>query len=162
MNPRTSFSDVGSRIGVSGAYVGQRVRRLLNLNVVQPRITSYRIGLDDAVWAVLDCDRDTTRALVAAFNELPMWQGFSVKGDINGIASIVYVPTGEVQELFRIFDKYLIEPRLVNDYSLHVIEKWTGMRRWLPIHLYSNDKGWTFESNRYMDQLKKDLASMTS
>jgi hypothetical protein len=89
-----------------------------------------------------------------------MWQGFSVKGDVNGLAAIMYVPTGEVQELFRVFDKYLIEPRLVNDYSFHVIEKWTGIRRWLPIQLYSNEKGWLFEGPRYIEELKKNIASI--
>jgi len=160
MNPRNAFSDVGHRIGVSGAYVGQRVRRLLNLDIIQPRITSYRIGLDDAVWIIFDCEEDTSRALGAAFNELPMWQGFSVRGDVNGLAAIMYLPTGEIQELFRIFDKYLIEPRLVNDYSFHVIEKWTGMRRWLPIHLFSNEKGWLFEGTRYLEELRKNVESI--
>jgi DNA-binding Lrp family transcriptional regulator len=160
MNARYAFSEIGHKIGVSGAYVGQRVRRLLDQEVIQPRIASFRIGLDDAVWIILDCDDETLRALVSAFNELPMWQGFSVKGDVNGLAAIMYVPTGEVQELFRVFDKYLIEPRLVNDYSFHVIEKWTGIRRWLPIQLYSNEKGWLFEGPRYIEELKKNIASI--
>jgi len=162
INARYSFADIGHKIGVSGAYVGQRVRRLLNLDVIRPRIASYRIGLDDAVWVILDCDDDTSRALVAAFNELPMWQGFSVKGDVNGLAAIMYVPTGEVQELFRVFDKYLIEPRLVNDYSFHTIEKWTGLRRGPPIHLYSNEKGWLFEGSKYLDALKNNIASINT
>jgi len=162
MNARYAFSEIGQRIGVSGAYVGQRVRRLLNLDIVQPKIASFRIGLDDAVWLILDCDDDTIRALVSAFNELPMWQGFSVQGDVNGLTAIMYVPTGEVQELLRVLDKYLVEPRLVNDYSFHVIEKWTGMRRWLPIHLYSNEKGWLFEGRRYIEELKRNMASTKS
>jgi len=151
MNARYAFSEIGQRIGVSGAYVGQRVRRLLNLDIVQPKIASFRIGLDDAVWLILDCD-----------DELPMWQGFSVQGDVNGLTAIMYVPTGEVQELLRVLDKYLVEPRLVNDYSFHVIEKWTGMRRWLPIHLYSNEKGWLFEGRRYIEELKRNMASTKS
>ncbi len=162
MNARHAFSDIGHKIGVSGAYVGQRVRRLLDHNVIQPKIASFRIGLDDAVWVVLDCDDDTTRALVSAFNELPMWQGFSVKGDVSGLAAIMYVPTGETQELLRVFDRYLIDPRLINDYSFHVIEKWTGMRRWLPVDLYQNEKGWLFESHRYIEELKTNIASIKS
>jgi len=160
MNARCAFADIGHRIGVSGAYVGQRVRRLLNQDVIRPKIATYRIGLDDSVWVVLDCDDDTSRSLVSAFNELPMWQGFSVKGDMIGLASIMYIPTGEVQELLRVFDRYLIESRLVNDYEFHIVEKWTGMRRGVPIHLYSNEKGWLFQRDAYLEDLKKDIASM--
>jgi len=34
------------------------------------------------------------------------------------------------------------------------------MRRGVPIHLYSNEKGWLFQRDVYLDDLKKDIASM--
>jgi len=34
------------------------------------------------------------------------------------------------------------------------------MRRWLPMHLFSNDKGWLFEGTRYIEELKKNIASI--
>ena len=160
VNSRYPFSEVGFKLGVSGAYVGQKFRRLVNAGVVRPTIASFRIGLDESAFVVFDCEEETAMAIKSALDELPMWQGFKVTGDMEGLASVIYVPTGEIQELFYALDRYLIEPKLINKHSIHIIEKWTGRRRWLPVELYKDAEGWIFEEEKYLEELRARAAEM--
>lgn len=162
VNARFPFSEIGFKLGVSGAYIGQRVRHLINSQVITPTIASFRIGLDEAVFATFDCGEEDLTAIKSAFDELPMWQGFKISGDMEGIASMVYIPTGEIQELFYAIDKYLIESKLIDRYMIHIIERWTGMRRWLPVELYTDDAGWVFNKEEYLNQLKDEVENLTS
>ncbi|MBS7655179.1 winged helix-turn-helix transcriptional regulator [Candidatus Bathyarchaeota archaeon] len=162
VNARFPFSEIGFKLGVSGAYIGQRVRHLINSQVITPTVASFRIGLDEAVFVTFDCEEEDLTAIKSAFDELPMWQGFKISGDMEGVASMIYIPTGETQELLYAIDKYLIESKLVNKYMIHVIERWTGMRRWLPIELYTDGAGWIFDKNEYLNQLKDEVESLTN
>jgi DNA-binding Lrp family transcriptional regulator len=160
LNSRMPNSEIGRILGISGAYVGQKIRRLLNLGIIKPTIGSYRVGLDEAAFVVFDCYEDTLKAIAVALNELPMWQGFRVSGDFDGLAALIFVPTGELEELFNAFHEYLIEPGLVNRCFLNMVEKWTGKRREPPVELYSNESGWLFEGEKYLDRLKTALRSL--
>ncbi|MBS7644204.1 winged helix-turn-helix transcriptional regulator [Candidatus Bathyarchaeota archaeon] len=160
LNSRMPNSEIGRILGISGAYVGQKIRRLLNLGIIKPTIGSYRVGLDEAAFVVFDCYEDTLRAVAVALNELPMWQGFRVSGDFDGLAALIFVPTGELEELFNAFHEYLIEPGLVNRCFLNMVEKWTGKRREPPVELFSNESGWLFEGEKYLDRLKTALRSL--
>jgi len=157
LNSRMPYSEIGRILEISGAYVGQKVRRLLNLNVVKPTMGSYRVGLDEAAFVAFDCNEDISKALAVALNELPMWQGFRVSGDFEGLAGMIFVPTGELEELFKALHEYLIEPGFVNRCYLNMIEKWSSRRREPPVELYSDESGWLFESEKYLDRLKTGL-----
>ncbi|MEM3516334.1 MAG: winged helix-turn-helix transcriptional regulator, partial [Candidatus Bathyarchaeia archaeon] len=160
VNARYPFSGLGSKLGVSGAYIGQRVKHLINSGIITPTIASFRIGLDESIFAVFDCKDEEANAIKSAFDELPMWQGFKINGDMEGLASMVYVPAGELQELLYAINKYLIESKIVNKYMIHIIERWTGMRRWLPVELYNDDVGWIFKKEEYLNQLKDEIEKL--
>jgi DNA-binding Lrp family transcriptional regulator len=160
VNARYPFSELGLKLGVSGAYIGQRIRHLINSKIITPTIASFRIGLDESIFTVFDCKEEDLTAIKSAFDELPMWQGFKISGDMEGIAAMIYVPTGELQELLYAINKYLIEPKLVNKYMIHIIERWTGMRRWLPVELYTDNIGWIFDKEEYLKQLKNELEKL--
>ncbi|GEM_PF-1804526 len=160
VNARYPFSELGLKLGVSGAYIGQRVRNLINSKVITPAIASFRIGLDESIFAVFDCEEEELTAIKSAFDELPMWQGFKISGDMEGLASMIYVPTGETQELLYAISKYLIESKIVNKCMIHIIERWTGMRRWLPTELYTKDGEWIFNKEEYLERLKEEIEKL--
>ena len=160
LNSRLPFTEIGRKLGITGVYVSQKVHKLMNQGVLQPIMGSYRIGLDEVVFIVIDCDSDVVKALSVAFNELPMWQGWTVTGDIEGLIAMVFVPTGDVGQLFHVIDKYLVQKGAVRKCWLHFIGKWVSKRRlleWLPTELYSKGEEWTFEGEKYLEETKRRL-----
>jgi len=157
---RLPFTEIGRRLGITGVYVSQKVHRLVNQGTVVPIMGSYRIGLDEVVFIVIDCDSDVVRALSVALNELPMWQGWAVTGDIEGLIAMIFVPTGDVEQLFHVIDRDLIKTGAVRKCWLHFTGKWVSRRRlleWLPIELFSKSGEWIFEGERYLEEVKKRL-----
>jgi len=160
LNSRLPFAEIGRRLGITGVYVSQKVHRLMNQGVLRPIMGSYRIGLDEVAFIVVDCDSDVVKALSVAFNELPMWQGWSVTGDVEGLIAIIFVPTGDIGQLFHIIDRDLVQRGAVRKCWLHFVGKWVSKRRllrWLPTELYSKSKGWIFEGEKYLEKIKACL-----
>ena len=163
LDSRQPFTEIGRKLGVTGVYVSQKTHKLINQGIVELITGSYRIGLDEVALLVIDCDSDVVKALSVALNELPMWQGIAITGDIEGLIAMVFVPTGEIGQLFHVIDTYLVQKGAVKKCWLNLVGKWVGKRRplrWLPIDLYSKREGWTFEGDKYVEDIKKRLKLM--
>ena len=164
LDARSSYTEIGRNLGITGVYVGQKTNRMMNQGIIQPIMGSYRIGLDEVALVAIDCDEDTTKALAVALNELPLWQGVAVTGNLEGLISMIFVPTGDIEQLFHIIDSYIIQTGVAKKCWLHMVGKWVSRRRslrWLPTELYSERKGWIFEGEQYLENMKKRLDSST-
>ena len=164
LDARSSYTEIGRNLGITGVYVGQKTNRMMNQGIIQPIMGSYRIGLDEVALVAIDCDEDTTKALAVALNELPLWQGVAVTDNLEGLISMIFVPTGDIEQLFHIIDSYIIQTGVAKKCWLHMVGKWVSRRRslrWLPTELYSERKGWIFEGEQYLENMKKRLDSST-
>jgi hypothetical protein len=77
---------------------------------------------------------------------------------------MIFVPTGDIEQLFHIIDSYVIQTGVAKKCWLHMVGKWVSRRRslrWLPTELYSERKGWIFEGKQYLENMKKRLDSST-
>lgn len=146
---RRSFSDIGSKIGVSGAYVGKKVRRLVKNDVFKPMLISDKMGAENCGYVLVDCDQSSAAIVTRYLDELPAWRGCRTEGDINGVAAMVWVPIGEIEQLFKTIDDQLCRRKLVNRCLFHTVGKWSSLRRWLPVDLYVNKEGWAFDEKKY-------------
>jgi DNA-binding Lrp family transcriptional regulator len=153
-NFRRAYSEIGRAIGVSGAYVGRKVQKLLRNNVFTPFMVSHKMGAEDRAFILIDCDRGSAEAIASFFDKLPAWRGCLVSGDINGIVGELYVPLGEIEQLFKAIDDQLVNPKIVNNCLFHVVGKWSKWIRWLPVDLYSDENGWAFNEERYFEIIK--------
>jgi DNA-binding Lrp family transcriptional regulator len=152
---RRSFSDIGSKIGVSGAYVGKKVRRLIKNDVLKPMLISDKMGAENCGYILVDCDQTSVNIIARYLDELPAWRGCQTEGDINGIAAMVWVPMGEVEQLFKTIDDQLCRRKLINKCLFHSVGKWSSLRRWLPIDLYVIKEGWAFDEKKYFSFVDK-------
>jgi len=152
---RRSFSDMGSKIGVSGAYVGKKVRRIVKNDVFKPMLISDKMGAENCGYILVDCNQTSVSIITRYLDELPAWRGCRTEGDINGIAAMVWVPMGEVEQLFKTIDDQLCRRKLINKCLFHTVGKWSSLRRWLPIDLYVSKEGWAFDEKKYFDFVDK-------
>ena len=152
---RRSFSDIGSKIGVSGAYVGKKVRRLVKNDVFKPMLISDKMGAENCGYVLVDCDRNSGSTIIRYLDELPAWRGCRTTGDINGIAAMVWVPIGEIEQLFKTIDDQLCRRNLINKCLFHTVGKWSSLRRWLPTDLFINKEGWVFDEKKYFGFVDK-------
>jgi len=152
---RRSFSDIGSKIGVSGAYVGKKVRRLVKNDLFKPMLISHKMGAENSGYIVVDCDQTSASIITRYLDELPAWRGCRTEGDINGIAAMVWVPIGEIEQLFKTIDDQLCRRKLINKCLFHTVGKWSSLRRWLPIDLYVSKEGWVFDEKKYLGFIDK-------
>ena len=164
LNSRSSYTNIGRTLDVTGVYVSQKTRNLLNQGVIEPIMGSYRIGLDEVAFIAIDCDEDTVKALIVALDELPIWQGVTVTGNLEGLIAMIFTPTGDIGQLFHILDSHIIQTGVAKKCWLHMVGKWVSRRRmlrWLPIELYSDRKGWIFEGEQYLENIKKQLDNIS-
>jgi DNA-binding Lrp family transcriptional regulator len=148
-NSRSSYSEIGKALGVTGAYVSRKVHRLLGNRVFRAIAKPWKIGAEEYGLITIRCENRYVEPLVVSLNKLPAWRGAAVKGDFEGLFAQVGVPSGEVNQLFMIVDDRLIKTR-VAECSFNVVGLWSSLRRWIPITLYTRDEGWKFEENRYL------------
>ncbi len=148
-NSRSSFSEIGKTLGVSGAYISRKIHRLLRNGVFRPVAKPYRIGAEEFALVTIPCDGAFVEPLVKFLDKLPAWRGAEVSGDFDGILAQVGVPSGEVNQLFMVLDDRLVKTRLA-DCLFNVVGMWSSLRRWLPINLYSKNEGWKFEEDTYL------------
>lgn len=149
-NSRSSYSEIGKALGVTGAYVSRKIRRLLN-SVFRPIVKPYKIGAEEYGLVTIPCEDRYVEPLVESLNKLPAWRGASVKGDFEGLLAYVGVPSGEVNQFFMTLDDRLIKTRFADcSFNVVALGARASLRRWLPITLHSKDEGWKFEEDRYL------------
>ena len=152
---RRSFSDIGSNIGVSGAYVGKKIRRLVKKDVFKPMLIVDKMGAENCGYILVDCDQTSASIITKYLDELPAWRGCRTEGDVNGIAAMVWVPMGEIEQLFKTIDDQLCRRKLIDKCLFHTVGKWSSLRRWLPIDLYVSKEGWAFDEKKYFGFVDK-------
>jgi len=153
-NCRSSYSEIGKALGVSGAYVSRKIHRLLRNNVFRPIAKPFKIGAEEYALVTIPCESAFVEPLVEFLNGLPAWRGAVVRGDFEGVLAQIGVPSGEVNQLFMVLDDRLVKTHLANC-SFHVVGMWSTLRRWLPVDLYSRDQGWRFDENHYLGVIQK-------
>ena len=149
-NSRSSFSEIGKALGVSGAYISRKIHRLMRNEVFRPIAKPFKIGAEEYALVTISCDGTFIEPLAEYFDKLPAWRGASVRGDSEGVLAQIGVPSGEVNQLFMVLDDRLVKTRLASC-SFNVVGMWSTLRRWLPVDLYSKNEGWRFEENTYLE-----------
>jgi DNA-binding Lrp family transcriptional regulator len=152
---RLPFSSIGRTLGVSGAYVGKKVARMIRERVVRYAIWPLKIGSED--WGVvgLSCEKQTADVLARHLSMLPAWRGGFVTGDFNGMIAIVWAPNGELKQLFKAIDDRLVRTGYAKVECLNPVGEWV-VARWLPVdpdtplQLFTEEGKWMFDENRYM------------
>ncbi len=153
-NCRSSYSEIGKALGVSGAYVSRKIHRLLSNGVFRPIAKPFKTGAEEYALVTIPCDSVFVEPLVKFLDRLPAWRGAAVRGDLEGILAQVGVPSGEVNQLFMVLDDRLVKTHLANC-SFNVVGMWSSLRRWLPVNLYSKDEGWKFDEDYYLDLIDR-------
>jgi len=149
-NCRSSYSDIGKALGVTGAYVSRKVHRLLRNGVFRPIAKPFKTGAEEYGLVVIPCRSSLVNLLAEFFDKLPAWRGASVEGDYEGLLAQIGVPSGELNQLFMALDDRLVKTGLANC-LFNVVGMWSSLRRWLPVDLYSKDGGWRFDEGNYLD-----------
>lgn len=151
---RVPFSALGRILGVSGAYVGKKVDRMLRERVFRYSIWPLKIGAEDWGVIALSCTRQIAAILGEQLSKLPAWRGGLVKGDVEGLLSIVWAPSGELKQLFKAIDDRLVRTGSAQAECLTLVGEWV-IARWLPVEPYpgdlSGEKGtWVFDEEKYL------------
>ncbi len=153
-NCRKSFSDIGRHLKVTGAYVGQRVRRLLDAEAFKPAIWPLKLGAEDWGLFAIQCDQRVARTLVPFLDDLPGWRGALLEGDHSGIAGLVWVPTGELKQFFKALDDAVIREGFASRSLFQAVGEWL-LGRFLPVgpeglNLFSDSEGWMLNEDALM------------
>jgi len=152
---RTPFSVLGRSLGVSGAYVGKKISRMMRENVFRYAVWPLKIGAED--WGIvgLSCRKSVANCLAKYLSLLPAWRGGLVKGDFEGLLAIVWAPSGELKQLFKAIDDRLIKTNHAQAQCLNSIGEWI-IARWLPVdpddpwQLCTDDGKWLFDEKRFL------------
>ncbi len=150
---RTPFSTMARSLGVSGAYIGKKVARMMREHLLRYALWPLKIGAED--WGVvgLSCSKETASVLARHVSELPAWRGGIVSGDFNGILAIVWAPNGELKQLFKAIDDRVVRTGFAHVECLNAVGEWV-LARWLPVEpepwqLCTEDGKWLFDEQRY-------------
>jgi len=153
-NCRTSYSTVGRALGISGAYVGKKIDRMLRENLFRYAVWPLKIGAED--WGIisLSCSRNVAAILAQYLSHLPAWRGGLVRGDFDGLLAMVWSPSGEMKQFFKAIDDRLIRNGYAEAQSLNTVGEWV-IARWLPVEshpwdLTNEDGSWIFDEQRYL------------
>jgi len=152
---RTPFSAIGRTLGVSGAYVGKKIVRMMREGVFRYAVWPLKIGAED--WGVigLSTSSQTAGTLAEFLSWLPAWRGGLVTGDIDGLIAIVWSPSGELKQFFKAIDDRLIRNGYAQTECLSSVGEWV-VARWLPVdpddpwNLSTDDGRWLFEESRFI------------
>jgi DNA-binding Lrp family transcriptional regulator len=155
INSRTPFSVIGRTLGVTGAYVGRRVTRMVRQGLFRYAVWPMKIGAEEWGLVALSCKREVADTLAQSLSKLPAWRGGTVDGAFEGLLAIVWCPNGELRQFFKAVDDRLIKVGLATAQGLNSIGEWP-IARWLPVDpddpwkLFGNDGKWLFDADRYM------------
>src|SRR5208282_4247343 len=105
---RMPYSTIGRIWGVSGAYVGKKIDRMVRECVFRYAVWPLKIGAED--WSVigLSCPNNVAGIVAQYLSDLPAWRGGLVCGDFDGLLALVWSPSGEMKQLFKAIDDRLI------------------------------------------------------
>jgi len=160
VNSRTPFSTIGRTLGVSGAYVGRRVARMVQLGVFRYSVWPMKIGAEDWGLLALSSPRDIAGTLARSLSRLPAWRGGFVSGAFDGLIALVWCPNGEMKQFFKAIDDRLVKTGLARAECLDAIGEW-AIARWLPVDpdnpskSFGEDGKWTFDEGHYMSLVEK-------
>ncbi len=152
---RTPFSAIARMLGLSGAYIGRRVSRMLKSGLFRYAVWPLKIGAEEWGLIALSCKRNVADTLAQYLSKLPAWRGGLVVGDFEGLLAIVWCPNGELKQLFKAIDDRLVKTDMAQAKCMSSTGEWL-MGRWLPVdpddpwNLFSDDGRWLFDENRYM------------
>jgi DNA-binding Lrp family transcriptional regulator len=155
INCRTPFSVIGRTLGVSGAYIGRRVSKMVQQGLFRYAVWPMKIGAEDWGMLAISCSRKVAGTLAENLSKLPAWRGGLVTGAFEGLAAIVWCPNGELKQFFKAIDDRLIKTGLARAECLNAVGEW-AIARWLPVDpddpwkLFGDDGKWTFDADRYM------------
>jgi DNA-binding Lrp family transcriptional regulator len=155
INCRTPFSAIGRNLGVSGAYVGRRVTKMVRQGLVRYSVWPMKIGAEEWGLVALSCTRDVADTLAQSLSKLPAWRGGMVEGAFEGLLAIVWCPNGELRQFFKAIDDRLVKTGLAVAHGLNSIGEWP-VARWLPVDpddpwkLFGDNGKWLFDADRYM------------
>jgi DNA-binding Lrp family transcriptional regulator len=155
INCRTPFSAIGRTLGVSGAYVGRRVTKMVRQGLFRYSVWPMKIGAEEWGLVALSCTRDVADTLAQSLSKLPAWRGGIVDGAFEGLLAIVWCPNGELRQFFKAIDDRLVKTGLAVAYGLNSIGEWP-IARWLPVDpddpwkLFGDNGKWLFDADRYM------------
>lgn len=155
LNCRTPFSAIARSLGVSGAYVGKKVNRLLQEGVFNFAIWPLKIGSEDWGILALSCPKETAMTVAHYLTWMPAWRGGFVTGDFEGLLAIVWCPSGELKQFFKAVDDRLVRTGKAQVECLNSIGEWI-LARWLPVdpddpwQLFSEEGRWIFDEQRFM------------
>jgi DNA-binding Lrp family transcriptional regulator len=154
---RVSYAAMGRSLGVSGAYIGRKIERMVREQVFRYAVWPLKIAAED--WGVigLSCSKNVASVLAKYISELPAWRGGLVSGDFEGLVAIVWSPSGEMKQFFKSVDDRLIRTGKAEAHSLDTVGEWV-VARWLPVEPYpwdlANETGdWIFDEGRYRSLL---------
>jgi len=160
INSRTPFSVIGRTLGVSGAYVGRRVARLVQLGLFRYSVWPMKIGAEDSALLALGCSRGIAGTLALSLSRLPAWRGGFVSGAFDGLLAVVRCPNGEMKQFFKAIDDRLVKTGLARAACLNSIGEW-AIARWLPVDpdnpgkSFSEDGEWTFDEGNYLSLIEQ-------
>lgn len=152
---RAPYSSIGRNLGVSGAYVGQKVTRMINEGVFRYSVWPLKIGAEDWGLIVLSCSRSVSSQVARYLSELPAWRGGLVEGDLEGLVAMVWSPNGELRQLFKSIDDRVVRDGHAKVECLNSVGEW-ALARWLPVtkddpwQLCTDDGQWLFDEDKYM------------
>jgi len=151
---RMPYATMGRTLGVSGAYIGRKVERMVREHVFRYALWPMKIQAEDWGIVSLSCDRAVASVLAHYLSELPAWRGGLVTGDFGGLFAMVWAPSGEMRQFFKAIDDRLLRNGNAKAQSLDAVGEWI-LGRWLPVQdPYPRDlvdeKGeWIFDEAKY-------------
>jgi DNA-binding Lrp family transcriptional regulator len=153
-NCRMPYSAMGRALGVSGAYVGKKIDRMIREGVFRFAVWPLKIGAEDWGIVSLKCSRNVAAILAQYLSQLPAWRGGLVRGDFDGLLAMVWCPSGEMKQLFKAVDDRLIRNGYAEAQCLNAVGEWV-VARWLPVEpfpwdLSGEDSNWIFDEKRYL------------
>ena len=159
---RTPFSALGRSLGVSGAYIGKKVSKMLRDMVFRYAVWPLKIGAEDWGMIGLACSKQVASTLAQSLSLLPAWRGGLITGDFDGLFAIVWCPNGEVRQLFKGIDDRIIRGGHAHPECMNSVGEWV-VARWLPVdpdestpwHLFSEDGRWIFDESKYLTLVKQ-------
>jgi hypothetical protein len=153
---RVPFSSMGRNLGVSGAYVGKKIGRMIREGVFRYSLWPLKIGAEDWGLVALSCETSVSSTLARYLSALPAWRGGLIGGgDFEGLLAMVWAPNGELKQLFKSIDDRVIRNGFAQVEALNSIGEW-ALARWLPVtkddpwQLCTDDGKWIFDEEKYM------------
>jgi DNA-binding MarR family transcriptional regulator len=155
---RKPFADIARSLGVSGAYVGQRIRRMRAQSVYRPAVWPLKTGAEDLGLLWIECEQKIAQSLVGFLGGMPSWRGSSVNGALSGLVALVWIPNGELKQFFKLIDDRVVREGFSKRCTFQSVGEWL-LGRWLPVgphphQLLKEDGTWEFDRSKYISLIR--------